>query len=144
MSIIWYVERELERNGLTGIPDDDPATPEVFVRYYAKGKSSIQGTPSQTQSVLPGGPESLTTSFDLHKVREGTLILEIQRASDNKALWRAGSEFRIDEKRVDAEVESALKLLLRRYPPKSWNATDRGVSHSLLSMGSSPCVHPSS
>jgi len=119
ISIIWYVERELEKKGLTKIPDDDPATPDVFIRYYAKAKSSVQGTPNQSQSMLPGGPENLTTSFDLSKVRDGTLILEIQRASDNKALWRAGSEFRIDPKRVDAEVSSAVKLLLRKYPPKS-------------------------
>ena len=119
ISIIWYVERELEKKGLTKIPDDDPATPDVFIRYYAKAKSSVQGTPNQSQSMLPGGPENLTTSFDLNKVREGTLILEIQRASDNKALWRAGSEFGIDPKRVDAEVSSAVKLLLRKYPPKS-------------------------
>ena len=73
MSIIWYVERELEKKGLTKVPDDDPATPDVFVRYYAKARSSIQGTPNQSQSMLPGGPESLTTSFDFSKVREGTL-----------------------------------------------------------------------
>jgi hypothetical protein len=116
MSIIWYVERELKKKGLTKIPDDDPATPDVFIRYYAKAKSSIQGDPSQTQSLLPGGPETLTTSFDLRKVRGGTLILELQRASDNKALWRAGSEFRVDPKRIDAEVSSAVELLFRKYP----------------------------
>jgi len=119
ISIIWYVERELEKRGLTKIPDDDPATPDVFLRYYAKAKSSIQGTPSKTQSLLPGGPETLTTSFDLRKVRDGTLILELQRAADNKALWRAGSEFRIDPQRVDAEVSNAVKLLFRKYPVPS-------------------------
>jgi len=118
MSIIWYVERGLEKAGLKKIQDDDPATPDVFVRYYAKASSSIQGDPSQSQSLLPGGPEGLTTSFDLRKVREGTLILEIQRASDNKALWRAGSDFRIDQKRIDAEVNRAVGLLMSRYPPK--------------------------
>ena len=116
VSIIWYVERELRARGLTKIPDDDPATPDVFIRYYAKAKSSIQGAPNQSQSMLPGGPETLTTSFDLNKVRDGTLILEIQRASDNKALWRAGSEFRIAPKRIDAEVSSAVELLFRKYP----------------------------
>ena len=118
MSIIWYVESGLKKKGLTKIRDDDPAVPDVFVRYYAKAKSSIQGDPSQSQSLLPGGPETLTTSFDLRKVRDGTLILEIQRASDNKALWRAGSDFRVDQKRVDAEVNRAVDLLLSRYPPK--------------------------
>jgi len=117
MSIIWYVERELGRKGLTKIRDDDPAVPDVFVRYYAKARSSIQGTPNQSQSMLPGSPESLTTSFDLKKVRDGTLILEIQRASDNKALWRAGSEFSVNQKRIDAEVSEAVKMLMRRYPP---------------------------
>jgi hypothetical protein len=119
MSIVWYVERELEKKGLTKIPDDDPASPDVFIRYYAKGKSSIQGTANQSQSLLPGGPETLTTSFDLRKVRDGTLILELQRASDNRALWRAGSEFRVDTKRIDAEVSAAVKRLFRKYPGPS-------------------------
>jgi len=120
MSIIWYVERELAERGLTKIPDEDPTSPDVFVRYYAKGRSRIEGTPSQTQSILPGGPKTTTTttSFDLSKVRSGTLIVELQRASDDKALWRAGSDFRVDEKRIDAEVSRAVNLLFSRYPQK--------------------------
>ena len=90
----------------------------MFIRYYAKGKSKIEGTPIATRDMLPGGPENLTTSFDLHKAREGTLVLELQRASDNKAVWRAGSHFGIDSKRVDAEVSRAVDVLLRKYPPK--------------------------
>jgi hypothetical protein len=119
-SIIWYVERELTERGMTKIRDDDPAAPDVFVRYYAKGRSSIEGTPSKSQDILPGGPKTTTTttSFDLSKVRSGTLIVEIQRATDNKALWRAGSNFRVDEKRVDAEVSRAVSLLFSRYPRK--------------------------
>jgi hypothetical protein len=118
MSIIWYVEQQLRERGLTKIPDDDPATPDVFVRYYAKGRSSIEGTPSKSQKILPGGPGTTTamTSFDLSKVRSGTLIVEIQNASDNKILWRAGSDFRVEEKRIDAEVSRAVSLLFSRYP----------------------------
>ena len=118
MSIIWYVDRGLEKKGLRKIRDDDPEVPDVFVRYYAKGKSTIEGTPVATRDMLPGGPENLTTSFDLRKAREGTLVLELQRASDDKAVWRAGSEFAIDEKRIDAEVSRAVEILLRKYPPK--------------------------
>ena len=118
MSIIWYVERGLEKRGLKKIRDDDPAVPDVFVRYYAKGKSTIESTPVATRDMLPGGPENLTTSFDLRKARAGTLILEMQRASDNQAVWRAGSHFSIDNKRIDAEVNRAVDLLLTRYPPR--------------------------
>jgi len=118
MSIIWYVERELSKRGLKKIQDDDPAVPDVFVRYYAKSKSSIEGTPISSRDILPGGPENLTTSFDLRKARAGTLIIEIQRATDNKALWRAGSTFSIDSKRVDAEVSRAIEILFRKYPAK--------------------------
>lgn len=120
ISIIWHVERGLEEKGLQKIPDDSETTPDLFVRYYAKGKSRIQGTPSQTQDLLPGSANTMTTSFDLHRVREGTLILELQRASDNRAVWRAGTDIsRIDEKRIDAEVRRAVQMLLARYPPKS-------------------------
>ena len=119
MSIIWYTERGLEEKGLTKIPDESETVPDLFVRYHAKSKSSIQGTPVQTQDLLPGSPKSMTTSFDLHKVRGGTLILELQRASDNQAVWRAGTDIsRIDQKRIDAEVQRAVQMLLAKYPPK--------------------------
>ena len=118
MSIIWYVERGLEKKGLKKIQDDDPAVPDVFVRYYAKSKSSIEGNPVSSRDILPGGPENLTTSFDFHKAAAGTLIVEIQRAEDNSALWRAGSSVSIDSKRVDAEVSRALEILFRTYPAK--------------------------
>jgi hypothetical protein len=118
-SIIWYTERGLEEKGLTKIPDGSETVPDLFVRYYAKGRSSIQGTPVQTQELLPGAPKSMTTSFDLHKVRAGTLILELQRASDEQAVWRAGTDIsRIDQKRIDAEVRRAVQMLLAKYPPK--------------------------
>jgi hypothetical protein len=71
-----------------------------------------------TRDTPPGGPETLTTSFDLRKAREGTLVLELQRASDGKAVWRAGSSFAIDDKRIDAEVNRAVDILLR-IPPEA-------------------------
>ena len=117
MSIIWYVERGLEKKGLKKIQDDDPEVPDVFVRYWAKGKSKIEGTPVSTRDLLPGGPENLTTSFDFRKASAGTLILELQ-TPDNTAVWRAGSNFSIDNKRIDAEVKRAVGILLSRYPPK--------------------------
>lgn len=118
MSIIWYVERGLEKKGLKKIQDDDPAVPDVFVRYYAKSKSSIEGTPVSSRDMLPGGPENLTTSFDFHKAAAGTLIVELQRATDNKAVWRAGATFSVDSKPADAEVSRAVEILFRKYPPK--------------------------
>jgi hypothetical protein len=119
MSIVWYDERGLEEKGLAKIEPESETAPDVFVRYYAKSKSSIQGTPVQTRDLLPGSPKTMTTSVDLHKVSAGTLILEIQRASDNQAVWRAGTDIsRIDEKRVDAEVQRAVRMLLAKYPPR--------------------------
>jgi hypothetical protein len=120
-SIVWYTERGLEQKGLTRIPEGSDAEPDVFVRYYAKAKSSVQGTPGQSQQLLPGSAETLstTTSFDFKKVRDGTLILEMQQAADNKTIWRAGTDIsRIDEKRIDAEVHRAVRMLLAKYPPK--------------------------
>ena len=120
-SIIWYTERGLEEKGLTKIPEGSETEPDVFIRYYARAKSSVQGTPQQSQLLLPGSAETLTTStsFDLKKVRAGTLILELQQASDNKTVWRAGTDIsRIDEKRIDAEVHRAVRMLLAKYPPK--------------------------
>jgi len=113
--IVWYVERELEKKGLKKSPDD---TADLLVRYYAKADKSLKGTPSQGESYLPGGTGSLTTSVDFSKVLEASLLIELQRATDAKTIWRAASEYRtIDEKRVDAETESAVRRLLARYPP---------------------------
>jgi hypothetical protein len=34
-------------------------------------------------------------------------------------VWRAGTDIsRIDEKRVDAEVQRAVRMLLAKYPPR--------------------------
>jgi len=113
-SIVWYVDGELPKKGLEKVAQG----PDLWVRYYAKARSRIKGTPSQTDSRLPGGTGSLTASIDFQKVREGTLILELQRASDERVVWRAGSDFTsIDARRLDAEIRAAVRLLLRRYPP---------------------------
>jgi hypothetical protein len=113
--IVWYVERELEKKGLTKKPEGEG---DVFVRYYAKARQSLKGTPSQNESYLAGAAGQLTTSVDFSKVVEGTLLLELRRASDDKAVWRAGSGYgSIDKKHADAEVASAVRLLLSKYPP---------------------------
>ena len=113
--IIWYVERELEKKGLTKAADGKG---DLLVRYYAKRREGLKGTPSQGESYLPGGAGQLTTSVDFQTVTEGTLLIELQRASDEKAVWRAGTEYSsIDKKRVDAETASAVRLLISKYPP---------------------------
>ena len=113
--IVWYVERELEKKGLAKKPGGEG---DLFVRYYAKGREGLKGTPTQGESYLPGGAGQLTTGVDFKKVLEGTLILELQRASDEKPVWRAGSEYgAIDKRRIDAETASAVRLLLSKYPP---------------------------
>jgi hypothetical protein len=113
--IIWYVERELEKKGLRKAAE---GRGDLFVRYYAKGKEGLKGTASQGESYVPGGAGQLTTAVDFTKVLEGTLILELQRASDEKAVWRAGTEhLPIDRKRIDADTASAVRLLLSKYPP---------------------------
>ena len=113
--IIWYVERSLERKGLTKAAEGGG---DLFVRYYAKGREGLKGTPSQGESYLPGGAGQLTTGVNFQKVAEGTLILELQRASDEKAVWRAGTEnIPIDKKRIDADTEGAVRLLMSKYPP---------------------------
>jgi hypothetical protein len=113
--IVWYVERELEKKGLKKAAD---GAGDLLVRYYAKGKESFKGTPSQGETYLPGGTGQLTTSVDFQKVLAGTLLLEFQRASDGKTVWRAAGEWgSIDRKRIDAETASAVRLLLSKYPP---------------------------
>jgi hypothetical protein len=113
--IVWYVERELEKKGLKKAAS---GSGDLLVRYYAKKHEGLKGTPSQAETTLPGGAGQLTTSVDFQKVLEGTLLVELQRASDEKALWRAATEYRsIDKQRIDAETKAAVRLLLSKYPP---------------------------
>jgi hypothetical protein len=113
-SIVWYVDAGLRKKGLEKVDAD----PDLYVRYYAKARTRLKGTPSQGESRLPGGTGQLSTSVDFSKVAEGTLILELQRGSDEKVVWRAGSDFAsIDTKRLDAEIRTAVGMLLAKYPP---------------------------
>jgi hypothetical protein len=114
--IVWYVERELEKKGLRKAEEGQQG--DLLVRYYVKGRESLKGTPSQTESRLPGGTGSLTTSVDFSKILGATLLIELQRASDGKPVWRAASEYEsVDKKRLDAETASAVRMLLAKYPP---------------------------
>ena len=114
--IVWYVERELEKKGLKRAAEG--TTPDVLLRYYAKREESLKGSPSQTESRVPGGSGSLTTAVDFSKVTGATLLIEMQRASDAKPVWHAESEYRsVDTKRIDAETASAVRRLLAKYPP---------------------------
>jgi hypothetical protein len=113
--IIWYVERELEKKGLAKKPEGEG---DLLVRYYAKARTGFKGSPAQNESYLSGAAGQLTTSVDFSKVTEGTLLLELQRASDGKAVWRAGTGYgTIDKKRIDADTARAVRLLLAKYPP---------------------------
>jgi len=113
--IVWYVERELEKKGLKKAPEGKG---DLLVRYYTKGREGLKGTPTQGELPVPGGAGHPTTSVDFQRVSEGMLVLELQRASDEKPVWRAGTEYAsIDKKRLDAETVSAVRMLLSKYPP---------------------------
>lgn len=115
VSIVWYVDRELRKKGLTKVAEG-PA--DLFVRYYAKAREGLKGTPTQGESYLPGGTGSLSTGVDFRRVQEGTLIVELQRVSDEKPVWRAGTEWAsVDKKRLDAEIETGVRTLFAKYPP---------------------------
>jgi len=114
-SITWYTERTLEKKGLKKAP----GSADLLVRYYARGRTELRGTPVQGRSLLPGGTSALTTRVDISQVAEGTMILELYRSSDEKLVWRAATEWgSLDRKRLDAEIARAVKLLLSRYPPR--------------------------
>jgi hypothetical protein len=113
--IVWYVERELEKKGLKKAASGPG---DLLVRYYAKKHEGLKGTSSQGETTLPGGAGQLTTSVDFQKVLEGTLLVELQRAADEKAVWRAATEYTsLDKQRIDAETKSAVRLLIAKYPP---------------------------
>ena len=113
--IIWYVERELEKKGLARSPRARATSSSATTPRAHEG---LKGTPTRASRTCPGGAGQLTTGVDFKKVVEGTLLLELQRATDEKAVWRAGTEYSsIDKKRIDAETASAVRLLIAKYPP---------------------------
>ena len=113
--IVWYVERELEKKGLKKAID---CHVDLLVRYYAKKHDEIKGTPSQSETTLPGGAAQHTTSVDFKKVTGGTLLVELQRASDQKPVWTASTGYRsLDKQRLDAETKAAVRQLIAKYPP---------------------------
>ncbi len=114
--IVWYVERELEKKGIAKAKEG--GTGDLLVRYYSKKRTDIVGTPSQTETTVAGTAGQLTTSVDLHKVDEGTLLIELQQASAGKVVWNASTDYRtVDKDRIDAEVKAAIRQLLAKYPP---------------------------
>ncbi|HUL80131.1 MAG TPA: DUF4136 domain-containing protein [Vicinamibacteria bacterium] len=114
--IVWYVERELEKKGLKKAPDG--AKGDLFVRYSARARETFRGTATQGELPVPGGAGHPTTSVDFQKVAEGTLVLDLERTSDEKTVWHASTEYTsVDKKRLDAETVSAVRLLLSKYPP---------------------------
>lgn len=113
--IVWYVERELEKKGLK---KSASGPGDLLVRYYAKKREALQGTARDSETTLPGGAGQHTTSVDIAKVTEGTLLVELQRASDQKAVWTASTEYRsLDKQRIDAETKAAVRQLIAKYPP---------------------------
>jgi len=114
--VIWYVERELEKKGLTKAPEG--AKGDLFVRYSARARETFRGTPTQGELPVPGGAGHPTTSVDFQRVAEGTLVLDLERTSDEKTVWHASTEYTsTDKKRLDAETASAVRLLISKYPP---------------------------
>jgi hypothetical protein len=113
--IVWYVERELEKKGLK---KSASGPGDLLVRYYAKKRAGLQGTAKDSETTLPGGAGQHTTSVDFQKVTEGTLLVELQRASDEKAVWTASTEYRsLDKQQIDAQTKTAVRLLIAKYPP---------------------------
>lgn len=113
--IVWYVERELERKGLKKAASGPG---DLLVRYYAKKQDSVKGTARDSETTLPGGAGQHTTSVDFQKVTEGTLLVELQRASDQKAVWTASTGYRsLDKQKLDAETKAAVRQLIAKYPP---------------------------
>lgn len=118
-SVVWYVERGLEKKGLAKSAGEQQ--PDLLLRYSTLARSSIKGIPSQSSSTSgPGGPDTHSTSVDFRKELQGTLVLELHRASDAKLVWKATTPWGlVDKSRLDAEVAKAVQLLLAEYPPKA-------------------------
>lgn len=114
-SVTWQVERGLEKEGLAKRAE---GTPDLLVRYYTEAKRALKGTPSQTSTGSSSSPSNLTTSIDFHKETQGTLVLELFRASDGVRVWKGQTPWvSVDTKKIDEDIADAVRLLLSKYPP---------------------------
>jgi hypothetical protein len=114
-SVTWNVERGLEKKRLAKQAE---GAPDLFVRYYTEAKRGLRGTPSQTTNPSSGTPSGPTTNVDFHRETQGTLTLELFRATDGQRVWKAQTPWgAVDTKKIDDDIASAVRLLLAKYPP---------------------------
>jgi len=115
-SLVVYVERGLQGKGLAKKAEGDV---DLLVRYYTSRTESLQGVASQPHVPAAGNPGDHSTRIDMRKQASGRLVLELYRASDQALVWKASTVSpNIDKNRLDAEVSTAVRLLMTKYPPK--------------------------
>ena len=112
MAMVTAIERELEKKGLKK-PAEGKA--DLLVRFYASVDTKVRGTGRQESNAWNG---DLRTSVDFSKMAEGTLIIELYGAADEKRLWRGTTvrAFRPGSL-TESDIRSAVALILAKYPP---------------------------
>ena len=109
MAMVTAIERELEKKGLKK-PAEGKA--DLLVRFYASVDTKVRGTGRQESNAWNG---DLRTSVDFSKMAEGTLIIELYGAADEKRLWRGTTvrAFRPGSL-TESDIRSAVALILAK------------------------------
>ena len=120
--IVWYVERDAREEGASKDGRRARRPPRALLR---QGLEEPQGDrPPRASRTCPAGQRQPDLGVDFQQVAEGTLILELQRGSDEKTrLARRAPVHGVRPGALDAEAERAVRLLIAKYPPPPRAAT---------------------
>ena len=113
------IENGLEQRGFRKAAFEDP---HVLVLYKAGVRSRVGAASSQ--GVSEWDSTSVRTVVDFHRVKKGTLKIEMYDGKTHQIIWRAeGSEVLPKPDKMEKAIGKAVESLLRHYPPGSTPAT---------------------
>jgi hypothetical protein len=122
-TIVAAVDQELAKKGFTRVSSGQP---ELYVDYYlliGPGVSSqYQG---QFIGAVPawGLPDFMMSTTSLTVYEQGSLLIDVIAAKEQKLVWRAAADAKVDRTRTPAQragvLNEAVSRMLQKFPPKS-------------------------
>jgi len=113
-AFVFDIERGLADAGLRRAGTADEA--QLLVRYYTSFERRVRTTTTQERAIQP---DNQRTSVGISRAIEGTLVIELYRASDERRVWKGStSDTTAGERFTDEQIRRAVDLILGEYPPE--------------------------
>jgi hypothetical protein len=112
-ALVFHIDRTLQAAGLRRA--ETAAEAQLLVRYYTSVERRVRSTTTQERVIAP---DNQRTSVGFRQTVEGTLVIELYRASDDRRVWRGSTSDTTGRERLsDEQVRHAVELILSEYPP---------------------------